>query len=102
MRSFYGLSFKEFCVLSQITSVYLAPMEGLADPPLRKVLCPHGGYDWCFSEFIRVTDEGLSEKTLVNDCPELLNGGYTQDGWEIIPSLWQMLQRRRHVWGLWE
>ncbi len=66
--------------MSQITSVYLAPMEGLADPPLRKVLCPHGGYDWCFSEFIRVTDEGLSEKTLVNDCPELLNGGYTQDG----------------------
>ena len=44
----------------QKIKVYFAPMEGLADPPLRKVLCPHGGYDWCFSEFIRVTDEGVS------------------------------------------
>ncbi len=60
--------------------VYFAPMEGLADPPLRRVLCPHGGYDWCFSEFIRVTDEGLSEKTLLHDCPELRNGGRTPDG----------------------
>ena len=60
--------------------VYLAPMEGLADPPLRKVLCRHGGYDWCFTEFIRVTDEGLNKKTLIHDCPELLNGGKTADG----------------------
>ena len=64
----------------QKIKVYFAPMEGLADPPLRKVLCPHGGYDWCFSEFIRVTDEGVSDKTLLNDCPELRNGGRTEDG----------------------
>lgn len=55
-------------------------MEGLADPPLRRVLCPHGGYDWCFTEFIRVTDEGLVDKALLHDCPELLNGGRTPDG----------------------
>lgn len=60
--------------------VYLAPLEGLADPPLRKILCRCGGYDWCYSEFIRVTDEGLSDKTLLHDCPELLNGGRTDDG----------------------
>ncbi len=65
---------------TQELKVYFAPMEGLADPPLRRVLCPHGGYDWCFSEFIRVTDEGLSEKTLLHDCPELKNGGRTPDG----------------------
>lgn len=60
--------------------IYFAPMEGLADPPLRRVLCPHGGYDWCFTEFIRVTDEGLVDKALLHDAPELLNGGYTPDG----------------------
>jgi tRNA-dihydrouridine synthase C len=60
--------------------VYLAPLEGLADPPLRKILCACGGYDSCYTEFIRVTDEGLSEKTLLHDCPELLHGGATDDG----------------------
>lgn len=60
--------------------VYLAPLEGLADPPLRKILCACGGYDCCYTEFIRVTDEGLSEKTLLHDCPELSNGGKTGDG----------------------
>ncbi|MGN0909178.1 MAG: tRNA-dihydrouridine synthase [Succinivibrio sp.] len=60
--------------------VYLAPLEGLADPPLRKILCACGGYDCCYTEFIRVTDEGLSPKTLLHDCPELENGGMTDDG----------------------
>ncbi|HIQ53379.1 MAG TPA: hypothetical protein EYH51_08970, partial [Pseudomonas pachastrellae] len=39
-------------------SVVLAPMEGLADAPMRDVLTRIGGIDWCVSEFIRVT-EGL-------------------------------------------
>lgn len=60
--------------------VYLAPMEGLADPPLRRVLCRHAGFDWCFTEFIRVTDEGLAAKALLHDAPELENGGRTPDG----------------------
>ncbi len=60
--------------------VYLAPLEGLADPPLRRILCASGGFDCCYTEFIRVTDEGLSEKTLLHDCPELENGGMTDDG----------------------
>ena len=50
--------------------VYLAPLEGLADGPMRKVLCAHGGYDLCFSEFIRVTDLVVSEKTLLREIPE--------------------------------
>ncbi|WP_277297072.1 tRNA-dihydrouridine synthase [Succinatimonas hippei] len=55
----------------QINKVYLAPMEGVADPPLRKVLTAHGNYDECFSEFIRVTDVVLPYKTLEREVPEL-------------------------------
>ena len=34
----------------------LAPMEGLADDVLRGVLTGAGGYDWCVTEFVRITD----------------------------------------------
>ena len=65
----------------QIDKVYLAPMEGVADPPLRKVLTEHGGYDECFSEFIRVTDMVLPYKTLEREVPELKeNNARTKSG----------------------
>ena len=67
--------------------VYLAPMEGLADAPLRKILCAHGNYDECFSEFIRVTDLVLSEKTLYRIVPELENGCKTADGTSVRVQL---------------
>lgn len=63
--------------------VYLAPLEGLADGPMRKVLCAHGGYDLCFSEFIRVTDLAVSEKTLLREVPEYLNDCRTADGTDV-------------------
>jgi len=34
----------------------LAPMEGLTDVHMRDVLTRLGRYDWCVTEFIRVTD----------------------------------------------
>ena len=67
--------------------VYLAPMEGLADAPLRKILCKHGAYDECFSEFIRVTDIPLSEKTLFRIVPEGANGFKTADGTPVRVQL---------------
>lgn len=64
-----------------INKVYLAPMEGVADPPLRKILTAHGDYDECFSEFIRVTDVVLPYKTLEREVPELKeNNARTSSG----------------------
>ena len=63
--------------------VYLAPLEGLADGPMRKVLCAHGGYDLCFSEFIRVTDLPVSAKTLLREVPEYQNDCKTEDGTDV-------------------
>ena len=65
------------------SKVYLAPLEGLADGPMREVLCAHGGYDLCFSEFIRITDLCVSEKTLIREIPEFLNDCKTPDGTDL-------------------
>lgn len=67
--------------------VYLAPMEGVCDPPLRHMLCAQGGYDECFSEFIRVTDVPLPAKTLLREVPELKEDCCTADGTPVRVQL---------------
>lgn len=58
----------------------LAPMEGLTDPPMRRLLTQVGQYDWCVSEFIRVTNQLLPAHVIYGYCPELLQGGRTDSG----------------------
>ncbi|MGA8883336.1 MAG: tRNA-dihydrouridine synthase [Acinetobacter sp.] len=58
----------------------LAPMEGLTDPIMRDVLTSAGSFDWCVTEFIRVTDSVLPDHIYQAYCPELQNGGKTAAG----------------------
>lgn len=58
----------------------LAPMEGLTDPPMRRLLTQIGQYDWCVSEFIRVTNKLLPPHVIFGFCPELQHGGKTDAG----------------------
>ncbi|MFT4021982.1 MAG: tRNA-dihydrouridine synthase [Acinetobacter sp.] len=58
----------------------LAPMEGLTDPIMRDVLTHVGDFDWCVTEFIRVTDSVLPDHVYYNYCPELKNQGKTSTG----------------------
>lgn len=58
----------------------LAPMEGLTDPIMRDVLTHVGSFDWCVTEFIRVTDSVLPDHVYYNYCPELFNNGKTAAG----------------------
>ncbi|MCA4815719.1 MULTISPECIES: tRNA dihydrouridine synthase [Acinetobacter] len=58
----------------------LAPMEGLTDPIMRDVLTSVGSFDWCVTEFIRVTDSVLPDHVYYSYCPELLNDGKTAAG----------------------
>lgn len=55
-------------------------MEGLTDPIMRDVLTHVGSFDWCVTEFIRVTDSVLPDHVYHNYCPELLNEGKTAAG----------------------
>lgn len=58
----------------------LAPMEGLTDPLMRRLLTRVGQYDWCVSEFIRVTDQLLPVHVLDHFCPERAHGWLTASG----------------------
>ncbi|WP_064791708.1 tRNA dihydrouridine(16) synthase DusC [Shewanella woodyi] len=60
--------------------VILAPMEGVADAPMRSLLTSVGGYDIVISEFIRVVDQLLPEKVFYRLCAELANGSKTKAG----------------------
>ena len=58
----------------------LAPMEGLTDPLMRDLLTSVGHYDWCVTEFIRITDSLLPAHVFYQFCPELQHGGKTRSG----------------------
>ena len=52
--------------------LYLAPMEGVIDHHLRRLLCAPGGVDMCVTEFVRVNNHRLPPKVFYRLCPELL------------------------------
>lgn len=58
----------------------LAPMEGLTDPIMRDVLTSVGDFDWCVTEFIRITESVLPDHIYYAYCPELKNGCKTSAG----------------------
>lgn len=60
--------------------IALAPMEGLVDHILRDVLTEQGGIDWCVTEFVRVTDQLLPNRTYHRLAPELEQGAKTPAG----------------------
>ena len=54
-----------------VMRLFLAPMEGVTDHHFRTILTAIGGVDLCVTEFVRVNDHALPEKTLYRECPEL-------------------------------
>lgn len=61
----------------------LAPMEGLTDVHMRDLLtliAGPQGYDWCVTEFIRITNRLLPARTFYQYCPELLTDSRTFAG----------------------
>jgi len=67
--------------------VSLAPMEGVIDSPMRRLLTDIGGYDRCVTEFVRVTDVLLPERVFFRICPELAEGCRTASGTPIFVQL---------------
>lgn len=65
----------------------LAPMEGLADAPMRALLTSMGGYDWCVSEFIRINDTLLPPRVFRRYVPEADNGFRTPAGTPVHVQL---------------
>jgi tRNA-dihydrouridine synthase C len=62
-------------------------MEGLADDILRDVLTSAGGYDWCVTEFVRVSATVLPHSTFMRISPELRNAARTRAGTPVRVQL---------------
>ena len=58
----------------------LAPMEGMVDHVMRDVLTRATHYDWCVTEFARVTGTVLPNKFYRRLAPELLSQSQTRGG----------------------
>jgi tRNA-dihydrouridine synthase C len=70
-----------------MTRLILAPMEGLADDVLRDILTRAGGYDWCVTEFVRVTTTLLPHSSYTRLCPELTRASRTRAGTPVRVQL---------------
>lgn len=68
--------------------IILAPMEGVVDHLMRRLLTDIGGYDLCVTEFIRIVDQKLPSRVFYRLCPELHNDCKTASG---VPVRIQLL-----------
>ncbi|MBU49595.1 MAG: tRNA dihydrouridine(16) synthase DusC [Deltaproteobacteria bacterium] len=68
--------------------IHLAPMEGVVDSIMRRLLTDIGGFDACVTEFLRVTNTLLPAKLFYKHCPELHTKCHTHAG---TPVLYQLL-----------
>lgn len=60
--------------------IVLAPMEGVVDHLMRDMLTTVGGFDLCITEFLRVVDALMPNRTFYRLCPELSNQSKTPNG----------------------
>lgn len=58
----------------------LAPMEGLVDVHMRNLLTRDNAFDYCVTEFLRITNQLLPERVFTRLCPEALNNWQTPSG----------------------
>jgi len=58
----------------------LAPMEGLVDVHMRSLLTRSGAFDYCVTEFLRITTQLLPERVFIRLCPEALTNWQTPSG----------------------
>jgi tRNA-dihydrouridine synthase C len=72
----------------QKPALILAPMEGVTDSPMREFITRSGYFDYCVSEFIRVSAHALNSKTFSRHVPELNTNSRTSSG---IPVQVQIL-----------
>lgn len=73
--------------LNNNLNIWLAPMEGVVDPVIRKLYSQIGGYDFMVTEFVRVTDKLNPDKTFLKYCPELNNNSLTENNTPVFLQL---------------
>lgn len=61
-------------------ALVLAPMDGVTDALMRRLLTRRMPFSYCVTEFIRVSGLVPPDKTFLLDVPELRNGSRTESG----------------------
>lgn len=62
-------------------------MEGVLDYTVRQLLTEINQFDYCVTEFVRVTHHKLSSRTFYRFCPELSQGAKTKSGTPVRVQL---------------
>lgn len=82
-----NLGCQELWIKSGIPALVLAPMEGVADAPMRAFLSELGGFTFCVAEFIRISQAVPGHRVFHERIPELLNGSRTPAGLPVQVQL---------------
>ncbi|MEO7162980.1 MAG: tRNA-dihydrouridine synthase family protein [Bdellovibrionia bacterium] len=69
-------------------ALVLAPMEGVTDACMRELLTERGGFSFCVSEFLRISQSVLPPRTYLDHVPELKTACKTASG---VPIQIQLL-----------
>lgn len=77
--------------------IMLAPMDGVTDFHMRKILTSVYPYDRCVTEFVRITNNRYPDRVFLKYCPELETGGVTSTG---VPVYVQLLGTDHHFISL--
>jgi len=78
----------EFWVKNGKPALFLAPMEGVTDAPMRALMSELGGFTHTVTEFLRVSQTVLPKKLFPRHMVELHNGSRTPSG---APAILQLL-----------
>jgi tRNA-dihydrouridine synthase C len=84
-------------ITPETPALVLAPMEGVTDACMRELLTERGGFSFCVSEFLRISQNVLPPHTYTKHVPELKTACKTASG---VPIQIQLLGGDEELLGL--
>lgn len=77
-----------YAIRPGLPALVLAPMEGVTDAPMRALLTERGGFSFCVSEFLRVSQQAPPARVFRRHVPELnVPGCLTPSGKGVLVQL---------------
>lgn len=70
-----------------VPALVLAPMEGVTDAPMRALMSEIGGFTFCVTEFLRVSQSVPGPRAFRRHAPEISSGCCTQTGLPVQVQL---------------
>src|SRR2546421_3069007 len=86
-RSAVTISAQSPWIRAGVPALVLAPMEGVTDAAMRALLSELGGFTFCVSEFLRISQAAPGVRAFHRHVPELMHGGRTPAGLPVQVQL---------------